>query len=204
MAEDIIGRAFGDLTVLSREPNRGTRAIWKCRCSCGATVSVVGKELRKGTRSCGCLRSRTAKRLHTRHGRSETPLYNIWTLMLKRCINPRDRFYASYGGRGIRVCARWRGPTGFENFLADMGERPAGMTLDRRDNDGHYEPGNCRWATRFEQAHNKRNTVLTWMLVHEIRGRHEHGESGVSIARRLGISRSSVSSVVRAKSWMER
>jgi len=119
--------------------------------------------------------------------------------MLQRCNNPRAAKYGNHGGRGIVVCERWRS---FVNFLADMGERPIGRTLDRRDNDGNYEPGNCRWATTQEQNQNNRHCKLTPDLVREILGRFEHGESQASIRRRLGLEYSStISGIVRGATW---
>jgi len=92
-----------------------------------------------------------------RHGMYRTGVYVSWAQMIQRCTNPKHKDFQRYSARGITVCARWRS---FENFLADMGERPAGMTLDRKDNDGNYAPGNCRWATRAQQSHNSSRPVL--------------------------------------------
>lgn len=154
-AIDRTGARFGRLLVLSRAPNRNSRTRWCCRCDCGVTCEVNTVELTAGkTNSCGCLREELrASHGHTKRGR-RSPTYNSWSTMTQRCTNPDATGYALYGGRGIKVCDRWRK---FEDFLADMGERPRNKTLDRYpDNDGDYEPGNCRWATGSEQGLNRR------------------------------------------------
>jgi len=125
------------------------------QCMCGTTRRVRAEKLHDGrSRSCGCLaRELNAARM-TKHGWSRTPEYRTWQDMIQRCTNPQAERYADYGARGITVCQRWL--SSFENFLADMGGRPAGLSLDRIEVNGHYDPSNCRWATRSEQNANRR------------------------------------------------
>ena len=212
---DLTGRVFGRLTVLDRAPNRGRRVMWRCRCSCEkasiATVQGDSLTMRK-TQSCGCLiaelvmpKAWSASRKHGHTvGHRFTPTWRSWSAMFTRCYNPRFKDYFRYGGRGISVCARWTGKEGFKNFLADMGERPNWTSLDRYpNNNGNYEPGNCRWATPSEQLRNTRKTKLTMDLVQEIYGRYEHGERIASIGRRMNIPPEQISTILRGKAWKD-
>ena len=126
----------------------------------GKTLLIAGQDLRAGdSTSCGCAKTNRIKALKYSHGMAATPEYEIWQGMLKRCRNPKSAAYKNYGGRGIQVCERWQ--KSFQNFLDDMGLRPAKhLTIERIDNDKNYEPDNCRWATRTEQCQNKRNNRL--------------------------------------------
>ncbi len=124
-----------------------------CGCVCGATVEVLRSNFLAGySRSCGCLQKDKTIEASTTHGRSKTKMYVAWKTMRRRCADPTHDKYARYGGRGIKVCDRWQL---FENFLADMGERPAGMEIDRIDNNGNYEPGNCRWVPHKDNCNNR-------------------------------------------------
>lgn len=164
---DITGGRFGCLTVVKRADNRGRQVAWSCHCDCGAQVTVRGDHLRAGaSTSCGCTRAPAARLRVTKYdmpdttkhghnrGGTRTSTHAIWTNMVQRCTNPRNPAWDDYGGRGITVCDRWRHD--FAAFLADMGERPEGLTLDRIDNDRGYSPDNCRWTTWTVQRRNQR------------------------------------------------
>jgi len=143
-----IGNRHGSFVVIGRAGKIKDRAVWMCRCDCGKKVAVHGRYLRRGIRTnCGCLRQKT-----THH-----PMYALWSGMIKRCNTKSNGAYPNYGGRGIRVCDRWE--RSFLAFVQDMGDRPSGRSLDRINNDGNYEPGNCRWATAKEQMQNRRIKV---------------------------------------------
>lgn len=160
-AINLTGRKFERLTVTADTGRRDAagRVIWLCMCDCGNHRDAVSRDLTSGrTTSCGCKKAERAKGAATKHGAASheqrSPEYRSWTSMRTRCTNPTYHAWDRYGGRGISVCDRWR--ESFENFLADMGPRPKGTTLDRHPNpDGNYEPGNCRWATRIEQRSNR-------------------------------------------------
>ena len=154
----MIGRVFGKLTVQSLgapyRPSKGqSQRQWLCKCECGATTQVRTGHLTAGTtKSCGCSQA------PRKHLQSRTPTYQLWSSMKQRCLNQNAPEYRSYGGRGIKVCREWQ--DSFTQFSTDVGPRPSPVhELDRIDNDGHYEPGNVRWATRAEQCANTRKTV---------------------------------------------
>jgi hypothetical protein len=147
----LVGKRFGRWTVLGEHPERRRGRHWLCRCDCGTERTVRENNLRYGSsKSCGCC---VARERNTRHGQSYSRVYSIWIALRQRCSNPESTNYANYGGRGITVCERW---LAFENFYADMGDPPPGLSIDRIDNDGNYEPGNCQWATASEQLRNRR------------------------------------------------
>ena len=193
---DLTGQKFGRLTVIERSPRRGDQAFWICKCDCGNTTTSSGNDLRRrgDKQGCGCL-----SLAQVTHGHTDSPSYASWEAMIRRCESPGSASYQYYGGRGISVCNRWR--ESFSAFLVDMGERPPGMTLDRIDPNGNYEPGNCRWATPVEQGRNTRRVKLNPVIVAEIRRRAASGDRACIIASSLGISRYTIGDVLHGRTW---
>jgi hypothetical protein len=163
----LIGKRFGRLVVVERVGRAPNRAyLWRCRCDCGGETTAPTGALGYGDiQSCGCLRIERARMATTKHGlmpaHKKHPLHGSWQNMIQRCYNQKAVSYPNYGGRGIRVCDRWRfgedGRAAFECFVRDMGPKPSPQhSIDRIDNDGHYEPDNCRWASRKQQSANQR------------------------------------------------
>lgn len=192
-ALDLSGQKFGMLAAVRKTEQRRHKAVvWEAKCDCGRTVLMTSSHLRV-YKSCGCV--------HTTHGhsigRKGSPTYMSWAGMVARCSHETRPDWHRYGGRGIAVCDRWMK---FENFLSDMGERPPGMSIERIDNDGNYEPGNCRWATRREQARN-REDCLSWVAVDLIRYLKRRGESSKAIAHQFGIGKTSVNNIVARRTW---
>lgn len=153
MTHKLEGMRFGRWLVVEKSAHRQYgQTTWLCRCDCGNEALVASALLTNNkSKSCGCYR----KEYHLTHGKSGSLMHKRWSNMIQRCTNANNSEYHNYGGRGIKVCSRWRT---FEYFLADMGEPPEGKTdLDRIDNNGDYEPNNCRWVSRSENLSNKRN-----------------------------------------------
>lgn len=176
---DMTGQRFGRLVALRYSDKNDGRMAWVCQCDCGTIKEIRGFMLRQGkSKSCGCLRDeKMAAGLHRRHGQYGSPAHTSWSAMMQRCYSPNDPVYARYGGSGISVCERWHK---FENFFADMGDRPQGKTLDRwPDQKGNYQPGNCRWATPTEQSNNLSNNFKVMYRGKEYTLRELSDETGV-------------------------
>lgn len=165
---ELTGQKFGRLTVIKEGSGKGRFTTWKCVCECGNECEKTGVYLRKRDKrrknffpscgqNCSVMRKDHAQKVST-HGRSKHPIYVTWNCMLQRCYNPRSSSWPRYGGRGIKVCRRWR--DSFENFWNDMAStHKAGLEIDRKNSDGDYTPSNCRWVTRSENMQNRRNAL---------------------------------------------
>lgn len=194
---DLTEQIFNRWTVIEfSHKGRNRECIWTCKCQCGKIGKIQGNQLTSGrSKSCGCLMREIQKQGRGKFARH--PLYRTWYMMIQRCTIPTSKGYEHYGGRGVTVCDRWRFGDGQQNgvkcFIDDMGERPLNHTLERKDNDGNYEPSNCCWASPIEQHNNRRTnitltfqgktlTIAQWarelnVHVHLLRSRYKHGWS---------------------------
>jgi hypothetical protein len=207
LRKDRVGQKWGLLTVKEFHGRNSARcALWLCVCTCGNTTIVEGSTLQAGrVKSCGCLRREMCRVMGTnnithggrRHGK-RTPENCSFTMMLSRCYNPKATGYKRYGGRGIRVCRQWR--HSFKNFLADMGTRPVGTTLDRVNPNGNYTRRNCRWRTPAQQQQNTRRTKLSALKVRTIRQAAPYF-SFKELATEYGVSANWIGRVVAGKAW---
>jgi hypothetical protein len=154
---DLTGQKFRRLTVKGVARKGKSQVYWSCQCDCGAITEVTTSNLRNdSSKSCGCLAREISRATLTKHGLTKSNVYIVWYNMVRRCHNPTDVALKNPGGRGIEVCERWR--RSVSDFAADMGPRPDGYCIERINNDGNYEPGNCKWVSLQERAQNKQNT----------------------------------------------
>lgn len=202
---DLTGLKFGRWLVIKRGKNGKWKGVqWECVCECGNERTVNGSSLTNGkSKSCGCLQRELTSKKFLKHGCTRngklTRAYEVWLNMRNRCRNPKHPSYKYYGGRGILVCERWND---FRNFLEDMGEQPAGLEIDRIENDGNYEPGNCRWATSKQQKENNRKPKLTKLKVQVIKKLlAESSLTQTAIADIFNVSKTHIGHIRANRTW---
>lgn len=196
--QNIVGEKFGHLLVVKFShygPN--SEAFWHTVCECGSEQAKRRWGL-TDTSSCGCMTRELLSQSHRQHGMSNTPTWNSWSSMRKRCNNPNHHAYYRYGGRGITIDPRW---DSFENFFEDMGVRPEDTTLDRRKLDGSYCKSNCRWATVVDQNRNHSRVKLSMEKANAIRTALLRGTSPDTLAAKYGVSKSTISLIKLKRLW---
>ena len=186
---DLTGKKFGRWIVKGFSHKNGKMFYWSCLCDCGKERAVFGGDLKRGgSRSCGCLQKEEVSDRFTSHGMARHPAYRSWQHMKNRCGNPTDDGYKDYGGRGIKICNEW---LEFDGFWSDMGSTwEKGLSIDRIDVDGNYEPSNCRWATSKQQGNNRRTNQLIMCPDGELR-------TVTLAAEKYGIKRATIFSRIR-------
>ena len=192
---DLAGQKFNRLTVIETAGKaKDGNYKWLCKCVCGKEVIVPSARLRKGeNQSCGCLNKELTKERFTKHGKKNTRLYSIWCCMKSRCYNHKNTEYKNYGGRGIVVCEKWKNSFAAFYEWAIVNGYSDGLTIDRIDTNGNYEPSNCRWATNKEQANNRRtNNLITY-----------NGETHTITewAEKLGFKRITLANRINVYGW---
>lgn len=195
MIKDISNKRFGRLVAIrpTGEKKWGV-SLWLCQCDCGNEhITVVNSLKMGGVKSCGCLLREKAKEKASTHGMYGTRVYKSWANMIQRCTNKNISNYHKYGGQGITVCDKWRK---FENFYADMGDRPEKMSLDRIDPFGNYEPDNCRWASTTTQRRNQKKPATKYSIAQKIRELRSNGMQPKAISEELDISLGVVQGVI--------
>ncbi len=213
MLADCTGIRFGKLIAKEMVRVVGQDAKVRCICDCGKEKVVIMYNLKNGnTTSCGCVaRELAASRgratapiigaSNATHGQSKTSTYASWCDAKKRCYNPANKRYSDYGARGIGMCDAWR--NSYEEFLRDMGEKPHGFTLERKDVNLGYEPSNCIWANKTTQARNTRSNVSTMEIAREIRQKRTSGVSIKQLASDYGMSTGNIQQIIYNKTWQE-
>lgn len=201
---DLTNQRFGRLVVikLSEKQDSSKNAHWFCDCECGTkNIIIRGISLRRGiSKSCGCYSSEQLVKNNTKHNMYYSPEYSIWNAMKQRCSNPNHVHYKRYGGRGICICDKWN-----ESFYEDMGPRPdPKMSIDRIDNDGNYEPSNCRWTTITEQNRNQTSNVIKNLdQANEIRTKYSSGNyTQKELGKFYNCSQPTINMIIQNKIWI--
>ena len=195
---DLTGKTFGRLSVVKRNGSKYGKPAWLCQCNCGNTITIASRALASGnTKSCGCLK----RELQTKHSLCDSPEYKVWIKMRNRCNNPKNDGFATYGGRGIKVCSRWND---FKYFISDMGERPTPKhQIDRINNDDDYSPENCRWVLPNVNARNRSTTKISLDDASLIKTMLLYGLKYQYIADLFGVSESHIAHIKKGNSWSD-